>query len=261
MYYLKCDWQGAKEITVGTEIHLVCTGFESIPGKIKEFQTKSNLGYKFKILEVEALGNNQILFLVTSYEVGVQSGLQEVVSIAGNDYIINIPNFQVNTVIKKPDQKPYGPQGFLMAEAGWLVWTQLAIMSVILLSGIFLVIRKIWIRNQDQKYFIKLTEKNKKPIQELYQLTYRLKNEPIFEWQSQIKKEIHEAIGLYLNIPVYRLNEQQIKKILRQKLTDLQFSVYMQIQVLLAKSDETQRDFIQQKAIRWLENLEQVKQV
>ncbi|MEM7646147.1 MAG: hypothetical protein AAF203_04490 [Pseudomonadota bacterium] len=145
--------------TVGEVFHLECEGTSVNFSSVKlQFKHKERQDYALKILEVEKQTSNSLFLKVTSYNAGAHQFDQS--SLLDDSVpVLKIEPFKVavQTVIRDPQQKPFGPAApFKLSYPAWL-WVML---GVVLLGGLFLSLFRLKRRAQMRKVLEELKQHN-----------------------------------------------------------------------------------------------------
>lgn len=135
------------EWTVGEIIPLSCEGprvtFESSELQFAHADPLQN--YSLKILEVENQTANSLQLKVTTYTTGANAFKATVLMDKGRP-VLQVESLMIPTqsVIEKPDQKPYGPiTAFKLGYPLWLWISFAAVLVVFLFFGLFRLRRKV----------------------------------------------------------------------------------------------------------------------
>lgn len=145
--------------TVGEVFNLQCEGpTVALSGQGLTLKLPEQQIYTLHLLDVIDQTDNKVLFKVTSYRPGEHKVQELKITEAGVPKIQVEPFvFPVQSVIKDPGQKPYGPiMAFQIAYPQWL-WITLVVSAIILVFGLLF---RTYRRSQMRKVLEALKEHN-----------------------------------------------------------------------------------------------------
>lgn len=119
------------ELSVGRPFYLLCEGIVDPALNKETSQLSLEDPYSLKLLKVEKVSGSQVGLQVTSYRVASHELKNVRLSDGQTQYDLNIPRFEVRSVMKEQVKQPFGPFGPFQLHMGLLFWWLIA--SVILL--------------------------------------------------------------------------------------------------------------------------------
>lgn len=195
------------ELSVGRPFHLLCEGVVDPSLNTEKVQLTLDDPYSLKLLKVEKVTPSQVSLQVTSYRVASHELKNIQLSDGRTQYALNIPRFEVRSVMKEPVKQPFGPFGPFDLHMGLLFWLLIASVVFVFTVGLVSVI-------------LRTREKNARLIK-VKEFDYALSP------KDQLFRDIRTLKKNYLSVSVGTLKDEAINTTQAYELFEKSFFVFL----------------------------------
>lgn len=128
------------ELSVGRPFYLLCEGIVDPALNKETSQLSLDDPYSLKLLKVEKVTGSQVGLQVTSYRVASHELKNVRLSDGRTQYELNIPRFEVRSVMKEQVKQPFGPFGPFQLHMGLLFWLLIASVIFVFTAAIVVAV-------------------------------------------------------------------------------------------------------------------------
>lgn len=269
MAAMNCQVDIPKELTVGSEFHLICDG--EWPADLARNKMELRLdeadAYKLKVLDFQMAAANKAVLLVTSYRPGEHSLKAVQIVDPTHSIVLGDLNFTVRSVLNptEPETEPFGPMGPLVLSLPlwyYLVWT-----------GFFAVLAFwIWVRVRRRLQRQKLLEEIRthdstlSPLHQFNQQLRSMRRNYSFLTQpetvkpgetreaiSQMEKAYRVFLGRLLQVPALQWSDSLILKDIKRYHRKVYDECFLEMKKIFSETDralKTQTELSPKDAIQ-----------